>query len=49
MHPEKAVIGFADDLSDYQCQHPFVQQAVNVWCKDAGEACYLVEKYFTTV
>jgi len=47
-HPEKSVIGFADDLNDYQCQHPFVQKAVTVWCRDEGEACYLVEKYFTT-
>lgn len=49
LHPEKAVIAFADDLDDYQCRHPFVQQSVNVWCNDYQEACYLVEKYFTTV
>jgi len=45
-HPEKAVIAWADDLNSYQCQHPFVQQAVNVWCNDYKEACYLVKKYF---
>ncbi len=49
LHPEKAVIAFADDLNDYQCQHPFVQQSVNSWARDVDEACYLVEKYFTCV
>ncbi|MHA1815976.1 MAG: hypothetical protein ACTSX1_08225 [Candidatus Heimdallarchaeaceae archaeon] len=48
-HPWKSVIAFADDLDDYQCQHPFVQQAVTTWCRDEAEACYLLEKYFTTV
>jgi len=47
--PEKTVIGFADDLSDYQIQHPFVQQAVTTWCNTVMEAAYIVEKYFTTV
>jgi len=47
-YPEKSVIAFADDLDDYQCQHPFVQKAVTTWCKDADEACYLLEKYFTS-
>lgn len=45
-HPEKSVIGFADDLNDYQCQHPFVQKAVTVWCDNEEEAAYLLEKYF---
>lgn len=44
--PEKSVIGFADDLNSYVCQHPFVQQAVTTWCRDREEACYLVKKYF---
>jgi len=47
--PEKTVIGFAKDLSDYQIQHPFVQQAVTTWCKDEYEAAAIIEKYFTTV
>lgn len=47
--PEKAVIGWADDLNSYGCQHPFVQKAVTQWCNNLQEACYLVEKYFTTV
>lgn len=45
--PEKAVIGFAKDLDAYACQHPFVKQAVTVWCNDEFEACDLVEYYFT--
>jgi nucleoside 2-deoxyribosyltransferase len=48
MYPEKAVIAFADDLDDYQCKHPFVQQAVTVWCNNAEEACELVSEYFTS-
>jgi hypothetical protein len=44
--PEKTVIGFADNLNSYLCQHPFVQQAVTTWVKDWEEACYLVRKYF---
>jgi len=47
--PEKTVIGFADDLDDYQVQHPFVQQAVTTWCNTAVEAALILEKYFTTV
>lgn len=47
--PEKTVIGFAEDLNDYQIQHPFVQQAVTVWCKDEWEASEILEYYFTTV
>jgi len=44
--PEKTVIGFADDLNEYICQHPFVQQSVTVWCKDEYEACDIVNNYF---
>lgn len=47
-HPEKTVIGFADDLNSYICQHPFVQGAVNVWCSDEVDATYLLKKYFTS-
>jgi len=47
--PEKTVIGFAEDLNDYQIQHPFVQQAVTVWCKNEWEAAEILEYYFTTV
>jgi hypothetical protein len=48
-HPEKAVIGFADDLESYMCQHPFVQKTVHTWCNDEYEACQLLEKYFVDV
>jgi hypothetical protein len=47
--PDKTVIGFASDLNDYLCQHPFVKQAVHTWCNDEQEACDIVEKYFKTV
>ena len=47
LHPEKTVIGFADDLNSYLCQHPFVQGAVSTWCQDETEAVYLIKKYFT--
>ena len=47
--PEKTVIGFAEDLNDYQVQHPFVQQAVTTWCRNEYEAAAILEKYFTTV
>jgi len=47
--PEKTVIGFADNLNDYQVQHPFVQQVVTTWCRDEFEAAAIIEKYFTTV
>lgn len=47
--PEKTVIGFAEDLDDYQIQHPFVKQAVTVWCKNEYEVAEILEYYFTTV
>jgi len=47
--PEKTVIGFAEDLMDYQVRHPFVQQAVTTWCKNEFEVAAILEKYFTTV
>ncbi len=47
--PEKTVIGFAEDLNDYECQHPFVQQTVTTWCRNEFEACQIVEQYFLTV
>jgi len=47
--PEKTVIGFAEDLNDYQIQHPFVQQAVTVWCHNEYQAADILEYYFTTV
>lgn len=49
IHPEKTVIAWADDLDSYICKHPFVQQAVSVWCEDVRQACRLLEKYFVDV
>lgn len=49
MHPEKTVIGFADDLNSYMCQHPFVQEAVSVWVGSVEEAVFMLQKYFITV
>ena len=46
--PEKTVIGYADDLNSYLCQHPFVQGAVSTWVNDVVDAVYLLKKYFTT-
>lgn len=47
--PEKTVIAFADDLTDYECQHPFVQQTVTTWCNNEEEATDIVKQYFTTM
>ena len=46
--PEKTVIGFAEDLTDYEVQHPFVQQAVTTWCHDEYEVGAILYKYFTS-
>jgi nucleoside 2-deoxyribosyltransferase len=48
LHPEKTVIGFADDLNSYNCQHPFVQKAVTVWVNDIEEVSMILRKYFIT-
>lgn len=45
-YPEKTVIAFADNLNEYSCQHPFVQQSVTTWCNNEEEACYIVNRYF---
>jgi hypothetical protein len=47
--PEKTVIGFAEDLNDYQVQHPFVQQSVTTWCHDEYEAADILNQYFISV
>jgi len=49
MFPEKAVIAFSNNLNDYNCKHPFVSQAVDVWCNNQIEACELVEEYFINI
>jgi len=47
--PEKTVIGFAEDLTDYEVQHPFVQQTVTTWCHNEYEAAEIIEQYFISV
>ena len=47
--PWKTVIGFAEDLDHYECQHPFVQQAVTTWCHTEDEAADIIQQYFITV
>ena len=49
LNPQKTVIAYADNLNSYNCQHPFVQQAVHTWCKNLDEVCYIIEKYFSGV
>jgi len=50
LHPEKTVIAFHENFEeDYQCQHPFTQEAVSTWCSNIEEAVYLLHKYFITV
>jgi len=44
--PSKTVIGFADDLNSYPCQHPFVKQTVHCWCENKEQAAYVLQKYF---
>jgi hypothetical protein len=47
LHPEKTVISFSDNLDGFQCQHPFVQEAVTVWCRSVEEACKMISEHFT--
>jgi len=44
--PEKTVIGFADDMTNYLCQHPFVKSSITTWVKDHLRACDLILNYF---
>ena len=44
--PAKTVIGYADDLNSYMCQHPFVKKTVHCWCQNQEEAAYVLQKYF---
>jgi nucleoside 2-deoxyribosyltransferase len=46
MNPQKTVIGYAENLNSYLCQHPFVQGAVSTWVRDTDEAIYILKKYF---
>ena len=46
VNPQKTVIGYADDLNSYLCQHPFVQGAVSTWVNDVDKAIYVLKNYF---
>ena len=45
-YPDKPVIGIfeGDPTKDYQCNHPFVQAAIDVWVKNENEAMDLIIK-----
>lgn len=46
-HPEKTVIGIADDREKYfHCKSPFVTEVVKVWVKDHLEAVEVVKDMF---
>lgn len=48
-HPEKTVIAFHENYKDdYQCQHPFVQEAVSTWCNCIEDAVFTLKRYFIT-
>jgi hypothetical protein len=48
-NPEKYVIGVfeGDNTSDAYCNHPFVNETVDVWCKNHMEAVLLLKDYYT--
>jgi hypothetical protein len=45
-HPDKTVIGYADDMGHYFCQHPFVKASITTWVKNHLQACELIIKFF---
>ncbi|RLA00502.1 MAG: hypothetical protein DRQ47_09400 [Gammaproteobacteria bacterium] len=47
-NPEKCVIGVfgGDPTNDVHCNHPFVAETVDVWCKDHMEAAALLKDYY---
>jgi hypothetical protein len=47
-NPEKCVIGVFDGnpSDDVHCNHPFVNETVDVWCKDHIEAAQLLRDYY---
>ena len=45
-NPQKAVIGFADDLNSYICKHPFVQATVHAWCENEQQVYDYIDYYF---
>ncbi len=47
-HPEKCVIGVfdGDPTEDVHCNHPFVRETVDIWCKDHMEAAEVLKTYY---
>ena len=47
-NPVKCVIGVldGDPTTDEHCNHPFVKETVDVWCKDHMEAAILLKDYY---
>ena len=47
-NPEKCVIGVfeGDPENDIYCNHPFVRETVDVWCKDYMEAAIMLRSYY---
>ena len=47
-NPEKCVIGVFDGdwQNDVYCNHPFVRETVDVWCKTPIEAAQLLRDYY---
>lgn len=47
-NPEKCVIGVfdGDPCNDVHCNHPFIKETVDVWCKDHLEAAKLLRDYY---
>ena len=49
--PEKCVIGVfnGDPTTDEHCNHPFVREAVDIWCQDHMEAAEILKKYYKRI
>jgi len=47
-NPEKCVIGVfdGDPENDVYCNHPFVKETVDIWCKDHMEASQILRDYY---
>lgn len=47
-NPEKCVIGVfdGDPNEDIYCNHPFIKETVDIWCKDHMEAAQILKDYY---
>lgn len=47
-NPEKCVIGVfdGDPRDDVHCNHPFVNETVDIWCQDHMEAAEILKDYY---